>query len=80
LIEAANRAGGKDNVSVVFVPGSEFVGRDAAGMNAARHRHAVTRIRSETSRWRAVSKNLLLVLIGMFLGIALWIGVQRFWP
>jgi serine/threonine protein phosphatase PrpC len=80
LIEAANRAGGKDNVSVVFVPGSEFLGRDAGSVSAARQRHAVTRIRPETGRWGPVLRNISLVLIGMLLGVALWIGIQRFWP
>ena len=79
LIEAANRAGGKDNISVVFVPGEEFVGREAASADAARQRHAVTRVRSASSRWRPGLKSLLLVLIGMLLGIVLWIGIQRFW-
>jgi PPM family protein phosphatase len=79
LIEAANRAGGKDNITVVFVPGAEFVGREAATVTSARQRHAVTRIRPETGRWRPVFRNLSLVLIGMLLGIVLWIGIQRFW-
>jgi serine/threonine protein phosphatase PrpC len=80
LIEAANRAGGKDNISVVFVPGAEFVGREAAALTAARQRHAVTRIREQSGRWQPILRNLSLLLIGMVLGIALWIGIQRFWP
>lgn len=79
LIEAANNAGGKDNISVVFVPGEEFVGRNA-GLNTARQRHAVTRIRTETRNWKPLVRNLSLVLIGMLLGVALWMGIQRFWP
>jgi serine/threonine protein phosphatase PrpC len=80
LIEAANQAGGKDNVSVVFVPGPEFLGRDGASVTAARQRHAVTRVRSSTGRAKSILKNLSLLLIGMIVGIALWIGIQRFWP
>jgi serine/threonine protein phosphatase PrpC len=79
LIEAANRAGGKDNISVVFVPGAEFVGREAA-LNTVRQRHAVTRIRENSGRWGPILRNLFLVMIGMVLGIVLWIGIQRFWP
>lgn len=79
LVDAANRAGGKDNISVVFVPGPEFVGRDAPSVAAARQRHAVTRIRPKTGRWRSVLRTLALLLLGMFLGIALWLGIQRFW-
>lgn len=80
LVDAANQAGGKDNISVVFVPGPEFVGRDGASVTAARHRHSVTRVRSSTGRAKSILKNLLLLLIGMIVGIALWIGIQHFWP
>ena len=81
LVDAANRAGGKDNVSVVFVAGPEFVGRSAeGGLKAARQRHSVTRIRQDSRRWRPLFRNLALLLIGMLLGVALWIGIQRFWP
>jgi serine/threonine protein phosphatase PrpC len=79
LIEAANRAGGKDNISVIFVPGPEFIGANAASIAAARHRHAVTRIRPKTRRWRSVLRTLVLLLVGMSLGIALWLVLQRFW-
>ncbi len=79
LVEAANRAGGKDNVSVVFVPGPEFVGRMAANATAARQRHAVTRVRTGGRRWRSIFKDACLVLIGIILGIVLCIGIQRFW-
>jgi serine/threonine protein phosphatase PrpC len=80
LIDAANQAGGKDNISVVFVPGTEFVGREAGNVIAARQRHAITRMRPVAGPWRAVIRNLSLVLIGIVVGIALCIGIQRFWP
>lgn len=79
LIKAANQAGGKDNISVLFVPGPEFVGRDGATVAAARQRHAVTRIRPAAGRWQPLLKTAILLLLGMAIGIALWIGVQRFW-
>lgn len=79
LIDAANEAGGKDNISVVFVPGPEFVGRDSSATAAARQRHAVTRIRPVTGRWRRMVTPAILLLLGMAIGIALWIGAQRFW-
>ncbi|HEX4750557.1 MAG TPA: protein phosphatase 2C domain-containing protein [Bryobacteraceae bacterium] len=79
LVDAANRAGGKDNISVIFVPGPEFIGSNAASVAAARQRHAVTRIRPKARRWRSVVRTLVLLVVGMFLGIALWLGVQRFW-
>jgi len=45
LVEAANRAGGSDNVTAVFVAGSEFVGACTPEMIEARARHAITRAR-----------------------------------
>jgi serine/threonine protein phosphatase PrpC len=46
LVEAANDAGGRDNVTVIFVAGEEFVGRASQGMTEARARHAITRQRT----------------------------------
>jgi serine/threonine protein phosphatase PrpC len=79
LINAANAAGGKDNISVVFVPGPDFVGRDGLAIAAARQRHAVTRVRPPAERWQSVLRTAIILLLGMAIGIALWIGVQRFW-
>ncbi len=45
LVDAANRAGGKDNVTAVFVAGGEFLGSGSPAMLAARLRHAITRMR-----------------------------------
>jgi len=45
LVEAANRAGGSDNVTAIFVAGSEFVGACTPEMIEARARHAITRAR-----------------------------------
>ncbi len=46
LVDAANRAGGKDNITVVFVAGSEFLGSASPEMAEARARHAITRMRA----------------------------------
>ena len=45
LVDAANRAGGKDNVTVIFVAGPEFLGSASPEMAEARARHSITRMR-----------------------------------
>lgn len=77
LVWAANDAGGKDNVSVVFVAGPEFLGLRSPGMLEARGRHAITRVRRGRARWRRRLGRLMWLLIGMALGVALWIGWQK---
>ena len=49
LVNAANDAGGKDNISAIFVAGSEFVGIYSPAMTEARARHSITRRREETA-------------------------------
>lgn len=49
LAAAANQMGGMDNISVVFVAGPEFVGREAGSDRA---RHAITQVRENQSLWR----------------------------
>ncbi len=46
LVDAANQAGGKDNVTAIFVAGTEFVGTQSPEMAEARVRHAITKVRS----------------------------------
>lgn len=76
LIDAANRAGGKDNVSVVFVPGPEFLGSHSQTLADARPRHAITRTRDESGGRRAL-RNAAWLVAGMALGIALWTGIEN---
>ena len=45
LVDAANQAGGTDNITALFVAGSEFVGSGSPGMEHARARHSITRMR-----------------------------------
>jgi serine/threonine protein phosphatase PrpC len=52
LVEAANQMGGKDNISVVFVAGPDFLGADSPAMLEARTRHSITQVREIKSRWR----------------------------
>lgn len=71
LIEAANQAGGKDNVSVIFVPGPEFLGSKSQQLIEARPRHAITRPRDEESRWRSILRNVLWLFAGTVLGLVI---------
>jgi serine/threonine protein phosphatase PrpC len=52
LIDAANRMGGKDNISVVFVAGPEFLGDQCEVMTEARTRNSITQVREVKSWWR----------------------------
>ena len=69
LVDAANQAGGNDNVTALFVAGPRFTGRGPA----TRARASVTRIRR---RWR-VSRRLLFLASGALLGMLLWMAVRR---
>lgn len=79
LVDAANEAGGKDNVSVVFVAGSEFLGSASRVMSEARSRHAITRMRNSGKTWRAWLARVAWLVAGMILGAAIaWaVLVQR---
>jgi PPM family protein phosphatase len=77
LVEAANEAGGKDNISVVFVAGADFLGSDSNTLVEVRPRHAATRMRETKGRWRPALRNALLLIAGMILGILLWIAFER---
>jgi serine/threonine protein phosphatase PrpC len=52
LVAAANQMGGKDNISVVFVAGPEFLGSDSSPMLEARAKHSITQVREVKSWWR----------------------------
>jgi serine/threonine protein phosphatase PrpC len=58
LVEAANRAGGSDNVTAIFVAGSEFVGACTPEMVEARARHSITRARVGVEVTSALRKKL----------------------
>lgn len=58
LVAAANQSGGKDNVSVIFVAGPEFLGSDSAPMLEARARNSATQVREIRSWWRKLLNRL----------------------
>jgi serine/threonine protein phosphatase PrpC len=72
MVEAANAAGGRDNISVVFVPGPAFLGTESASLSDGRSRHATTRMRSGKSGSRGIFSYLLVLLVGMVIGLAIW--------
>jgi PPM family protein phosphatase len=45
LVEAANLAGGNDNITAIFVAGSEFLGNSSSAAAQARARNAITKAR-----------------------------------
>ncbi len=71
LVDAANQRGGKDNVSVVFIAGGDFVAVNSPAMAEARTRHAITRMRQARSRWEVWLARLLWFLAGVAAGVIL---------
>jgi serine/threonine protein phosphatase PrpC len=74
LIDAANDAGGTDNVTAIFVAGAEFVGGNSSQMNDARQRHGITRDRSIAKKALFSGRVSFLIyglLIGLLIGLLL---------
>ena len=65
LVDAANQAGGRDNITAIFVAGPEFRGRSGA----TRPRLGVTRIRVRPRVWRG---RIAFLSYGLLLGMLLW--------
>ncbi len=72
LVEAANAAGGRDNISAIVVAGAGFVGSGSRRGQEARARHATTRPRGESGGFPKWLKYSLLLLAGMGAGFGLW--------
>ena len=66
LVNAGNEAGGRDNITVVFVAGSAFPRRKGG---ATRPRLGATRIRAHQGMWRG---RLAFLSYGLLLGMLLW--------
>jgi serine/threonine protein phosphatase PrpC len=70
LIDAANKAGGKDNITVVYAEGTDFAAASAAPDATPEQRGAIDSVRATRLRWLAVT---LLggLLVGLVGGLAL---------
>ena len=83
LVAAANDAGGRDNITVIFVAGADFVGRSSERMMEARERHSITRQRvphreekaAEPGRWQGA---LVYLVLGMVMGLMMGGALERF--
>ncbi|MBV9671173.1 MAG: serine/threonine-protein phosphatase [Acidobacteriales bacterium] len=82
LIDAANEAGGKDNISVVFVAGPEFVGTQSNALADSRPRHAITRMKTAGARRRRALRDIFWLAIGVIIGVllsgAMHLMIQKF--
>ena len=89
LVEAANVAGGNDNITAIFVAGSEFLGNASPAAAEARGRNAITKAREgvvEEERGRgigskvarALTTRIAFLVYGFVLGVVLALALR--WP
>ncbi len=88
LVEAANLAGGTDNITAIFVAGSEFLGNASPAAAEARARNAITRARDEVVSepgvgalaWvgRALTTRVAFLIYGFIIGVVLALVMR--WP
>jgi len=89
LVEAANLAGGNDNITAIFVAGSEFLGNMSPAAAEARTRHATTKARDEvlselyvegrlTKVARVLTTRVAFLIYGFVLGVVLALALR--WP
>src|ERR1700733_1299348 len=92
LVEAANMAGGSDNITAIFVAGSEFLGNASPAAAEARARNAVTKARDSlveelsaarnpgvlSKVARALTTRVAFLVYGFVLGVVLALALR--WP
>jgi serine/threonine protein phosphatase PrpC len=77
LVEAANVAGGRDNITAIFVAGSEFLGVASPAAAEARARNAITKARDGVEPVapfrvaRVLTTRVAFLVYGFVLGVAL---------
>ena len=79
-MDAANEAGGKDNISAVFVAGREFRGSEPGALVEFQPRHVITRKKGEPAWWKGMLGRTAWLLTGMLLGMTLWASLERVFP
>jgi serine/threonine protein phosphatase PrpC len=89
LVEAANMAGGNDNITAIFVAGSEFLGNASPAAAESRSRNAITKAREVeveeqpgggalSKVARALTTRVAFLIYGFLLGVALALALR--WP
>jgi len=89
LVEAANVAGGNDNITAIFVAGSEFLGSASSAAAEARARNAITKARDgvagtagvepgKSKVARALTTRVAFLVYGFVLGVVLALALR--WP
>jgi serine/threonine protein phosphatase PrpC len=88
LVEAANLAGGTDNITAIFVAGSEFLGNASPAAAEARARNSITRARDAEVRAtgggamarvaRVLTTRVAFLIYGFVLGVVLALVAR--WP
>jgi len=85
LVEAANLAGGTDNITAIFVAGGEFLGNASPAAAEARARNAITKARDgelaapgRGAVVRVLTTRVAFLIYGFVLGVVLALALR--WP